>query len=98
MTYIDWSDSEDMFGLLIDYVYDASGDAEDSRRGGFLSRLITDLELLQEQFDALSGAETVSRLRDIHGSIDEEFTEDPVVEHLAACADELERISAQSAV
>jgi hypothetical protein len=97
MTYIDWSDSEDMFGLLIEYLYDARSDAEDSGRRSFLSRLIADLEVLQERFHALPGIEAVSRLRDIHNSIDEEFAEDPVIEHLAACADELERINSQSA-
>lgn len=97
MTYIEWSDSEDMFGLLIDFVVDARSDAEDPERRRFLSRLITDLEALQEQFDALPGAEAITRLRDIRESIDQEFAEDPVMEHLAACADELERINEQGA-
>jgi hypothetical protein len=97
MAYIDWSDSEDMFGLLLDYLYDARSDAEDSGRRSFLSRLIADLEALQERFDALPGVEAVSRLREIHDSIDEEFAEDPVIEQLAACADELDRINSQSA-
>lgn len=98
MAYIDWSDSEDMFGLLIDFVYDARSDAGDAGRRGFLSGLITKLEILQERFDSLSGIEAVAGLRDIQDSIDAEFAEDPVVEHLSACADELERINAQSAV
>jgi hypothetical protein len=92
MAYIDWSDGDDMFGLLVDYFYDARSDAEDPKRRSFLSGLIRDLEALQERFDALPGVEAVSRLREIHDSVDEEFSEDPVIEHLAACADELERI------
>lgn len=93
MAYVDWSDSEDMFGLLIDYVHDARCDAEDPRRRRFLSRLIRELEALQERFEALPGAATVSRLREIENAIDEEFGQDPVVEHLRACADELERVT-----
>lgn len=93
MTYIDWSDSEDMFGLLIDFVHDARSDAEDPGRRIFLSKLVTDLEALRERFDALPGAELVPGLWDIQNSIAEEFREDPVVEHLKACADELERIN-----
>ncbi|HEX5056571.1 MAG TPA: hypothetical protein VFX02_08745 [Gammaproteobacteria bacterium] len=96
MAYINWSDAEDMFGLLIDYVHDARSDAGDARRRGFLSGLIRDLEALQERFDERPGAETVARLRDIESSIDEEFREDPVVEHLEACANELERVSARA--
>ena len=92
MTYIDWSDAEDMFGLLIDYVHDARSDTEDSKRRGFLSGLIRDLEILQERFDDLPGVEAAARLRDIESSIDEEFKEDPVIDHLKACADELERV------
>ena len=95
MAYIDWSDSEDMFGLLIDYVYDARGDAGDSSRRDFLSRLIGNLETLQEQFGELPGVAVVARLRGIQSSIDAEFADDPVVEHLAACADELERATVQ---
>lgn len=96
MAYVDWSDSEDMFGLLVDYMYDARSDADDARRRSFLSGLITHLEALQERFDALPAAAVVSRLREIESSIDEEFEQDPVVEHLKACADELERITAIS--
>jgi hypothetical protein len=92
MTYIDLSDSEDIFGLLVDYLYDARSDAGDSGRRSFLSGLIKQLEVLQEQFDVLAAAAVVARLRDIQSSIDPEFAEDPVVEHLGACADELERI------
>jgi hypothetical protein len=95
MTYIDWFDSEDMFGLLIDYIYDARGDAVDSGRRHFLSRLIGNLETLQDQFDVLTAAAVVARLRDIQNSIDQEFAQDPVVEHLEACVDELERVNAQ---
>lgn len=96
MAYIDWSDSEDMFGLLVDYIYDARSDAGNAGRRRFLSGLITQLEALQERFDTLPGAEVVSRLREIENSIDEEFGQDPVVEHLRACADELNRIAAIS--
>lgn len=96
MVYIDWSDSEDMFGLLVDYVYDARSDADNARRRSFHSGLIAHLEALQERFDAPPGAEVISRLREIESSIDEEFRQDPVVEHLRACADELERIAAVS--
>jgi hypothetical protein len=93
LAYIDWSDAVDMFGLLVDFVYDARSDTGDARRRSFLSGLIASLEALQERFDDLPGAAAVSRLREIESAVDEEFAQDPVVEHLRACADELDRLT-----
>jgi hypothetical protein len=96
MAYIDWSDAENMFGLLVDFVHDARSDTDDARRRSFLSRLIAGLEDLQERFDDLPGAAAGFRLREIESAVDEEFAQDPVVEHLRACADELDRIATLS--
>jgi hypothetical protein len=92
MTYIDWSDAEDMFGLLVDFVHDARSETADRGRRSFLSRLMADIEALREQFEKLPGAEIASRLREIQNSLDGEFADDPVVMHLKECADELERV------
>ena len=92
MSLIDWSDPEEMFGLLVDYVADEQQDAEESTRRAFLSRLREQLEELQDSFETLSADEAISALRNIRHSIADEFETDPVVEHLSACVEELERV------
>ena len=51
VAFIDWSDPEEMFGLLVEYVTDEGAEAEDSRRRNFLSKLRRKLEELQERFE-----------------------------------------------
>ena len=92
MSFIDWSDPEEMFGLLVEYVADEQSEAEESTRRAFLSRLREQLEELQESFEALAQVEAINSLRTIRRSISEEFETDVVVEHLTACVEELERI------
>ncbi len=96
MPYIDWSDPDEMFGLLVEFVADERSEAEDDpKRRRFLAKLVSDLMALQERFGALSAAEGIESLRSIRSSIDDEFENDPVVEHLGACVEELERIHGQ---
>ena len=92
MSFIDWSDPEEMFGLLVDYVADEQGEAEDSTRRAFLSRLREQLEALQESLEALPPVEMIHALRAVGRSIGDGFETDPVVEHLSACVEELERV------
>ena len=92
MSFIDWSDPEEMLGLLVDYVADEHGNAEESTRRAFLSRLREQLEELQESFEALPLAEVITALRTIRGSVSDEFETDLVVEHVSACVEELERV------
>jgi hypothetical protein len=92
MSFIDWSDPAEMFGLLVEYVTDEQIEAEESTRRAFLSRLREQLAELQESFETLSLVEAMNALRAIRRSIGDEFATDCVVEHLSACVEELERI------
>ena len=92
MSFIDWSDPEAMFGLLVEYVADEQCEATESTRRAFLSRLRQQLEELQEHFEALPPVEAIDALRAIRRSISGEFETDSVVEHLTACVEELERV------
>jgi hypothetical protein len=93
MTFIDWSDSEEMLGLLSEYVADERNDSlHDPAREGFLTELSTELAELAREFDALSPDTVIDRLRAIHRSQAAEFLEDPVLAHVEACIEELERI------
>ena len=93
MAFVDFSDPEDMFGLLIDYVTDELSDADDSKRRTFLSGLLESLAELQDEFSALPAARQIESLRALHRAVDPEFEADPVVQHLEDCAAELERLS-----
>jgi len=93
MTFIDWSDPEDMFSLLIEYVEDEQNETyADRRRYDFLSQLLVKLFELNQHFSSLSGTQKVEHLKKIIAEIDAEFEHDSVVEHLSACVEELERI------
>ena len=92
MTFVDFSDPEDMFGLLIDYVTDELSDADDPARQEFLSGLLHSLSELHQRFPGLKAAEQIEALRALPFSIDAEFASDPVVQHLEDCATELERL------
>ena len=93
MTFIDWSDSEEMLGLLSEYVADERNDSlHDPAREGFLTELSTELAELSREFDALSPDTVIDRLRAIHRSQPEGFLEDPVLVHVEACIEEMERI------
>lgn len=94
MSFIDWSDSEEMLELLVEYVADERGQAHgDPERRRFLAMLHSALGALQERFGTLVPAEATEALRAMRASIDAEFEDDPVIEHLEACVAELERIS-----
>jgi hypothetical protein len=96
MTFVDWSDPEDMFGLLIDYVTDERSESEDPRRRTFLSDLLSSLAELHERFAGLTAVQRIEALRELHRSIDQEFESDPVAQHLEDCAAELERVDDSS--
>ena len=94
MSFIDWSDSDAMFGLLVEYVADAQSAETRPRRRALLSRLRSELESLQDGFEEIPAAEAIAGLRTIRESIDSELESDDVVEHLAHCIEELERVNA----
>ena len=92
MAFVDFSDPEDMFGLLIDYVTDARSEAADPARREFLSGLLGALEELQDEFAAMTPAQQSASLRELHRSLESGFAADPVAQHLEDCAAELERL------
>jgi pyruvoyl-dependent arginine decarboxylase (PvlArgDC) len=98
MTFINWSDSEEMLGLLSEYVADERNDsAEDDAREAFLTGLSTELAELTAGSDAMSAEEVSDRLRAIHRSHADDFPGDPVLIHVEACIEELERIRREGA-
>lgn len=97
MPFIDWSDPEEMMGLLVEYVADERAEARnDPERSLFLENLLGHLAALQDQFGARPLSEAVESLREIYTAQCGELSDDPVVEHVQACIEELERISGTS--
>ena len=97
MTFIDWSDSEEMLGLLCEYVADEKSDAQNDRvRVRFLAELSADLADLADRAPGMSADEAIEQLRVMHASQAEDLAGDPVLTHVEACIEELERIKLQS--
>jgi hypothetical protein len=93
MAFIDWSDSEEMLGLLSEYVADErSASQADPARRAFLTDLLEQLAGLTDTLETLSGDEVIGGLRDICASRDADFFSDPVIAHVEACIEELQRI------
>ena len=89
MTFIDWSDSEGMFDLLVEFIRDEMSDSRgDANRQQFLAQLLTKVSALNE----VAVANVGKMLRAIQYSIDEEFKQDPVFLHITDLINELERI------
>jgi hypothetical protein len=93
MSLIDWSDPDEMIGLLLEYVADeARAERGDPERAVFLRSLSEDLEELSgEQADASESAEAMAAVRAAQPG---EFLSDPVITHVEACIEELRRIAA----
>lgn len=91
MSLIDWSDPEEMLGLLVEYVADETvASRHDADRADFLHQLSREL-------GALAGQELESdrihlTLQEIRDSQPTEFANDPVMTHVEACIEELHRI------
>jgi hypothetical protein len=96
VTFVDWSDPEEMLGLLIEYVQDEAGlEASDRERAAFLRRLARELIGAADRvFESAEEMATV--LRKIENGQPQEFAHDPVMDHVAACIDELQRIAGSS--
>ena len=94
MSFIDWSNPEALFSLLMEYVEDERSECrDDARQQQFLDRLIAQLSELETRLHRLSDEERSSALRDMAATIDAEFEDDPVARHLFDCAEELERVA-----
>ena len=97
MTFIDWSDPEEMLGLLTEYVADArTGSEADPAREALLAALLHDLTVLTRLSHAASAHETMDRLRRIHDSHADDLAGDPVFLHVEDCIAELDRIRGES--
>ena len=93
MTFINWSDSHEMLGLLAEYVVDERHDVSgDPARAAFLAGVLEELEELTAHVDEMSDDESIARLRTIQESASDEFRGDPVLQHIQDCIEELERI------
>ena len=92
MSLIDWSDPDEMLGLLVEYVADeAVASHDDPDRVDFLNQLSAELVAIVEQ-DFESVDRIALTLREIHDSQPREFAGDPVMTHVEACIEELRRI------
>ena len=93
MSFIDWSDPEEMLGLLSEYVADErDGSSDDPAREGLLADLAAALIQLTDRIGETTPEDLVDRLRAIHVSHAGEFGADPVLAHVEDCIEELERI------
>lgn len=93
MSLIDWSDPEEMLGLLIEYVDDeAVASGGDAARAHFLSELSEALAATAKQeFESVKQMEHA--LREVHEAQPAEFARDEVMSHFEACLEELRRIA-----
>ena len=98
MTFIDWSDSEGMFGLLLDFVADERAECEeDPERQRFLSDVLAQLRTLEPRLAEISASVVVQGLKDTYESVGPEFAGDPIMVHLQDCIEELERVENEAA-
>ncbi|MEO8033978.1 MAG: hypothetical protein ABI837_06055 [Acidobacteriota bacterium] len=99
MTFIDWSDSEEMLGLLHEYIVDErKQSAGDAAREAFLGELSADLTALVERCEELSVNEAIETLKEIRRSQPGLFASDSVLAHLDDCIEELARIEGDETV
>ena len=97
MTFINWSDSMEMLGLLCEYVADEKSDSQnDPVRVRFLDELSTELADLAKRAPEMSADEAIERLRVMHASRSDDFADDPVLTHVEDCIEELQRIKSQA--
>lgn len=96
MSLIDWSDPDEMLGLLVEYVADEMGaSSDDADRYQFLNQLSRDLAAIADLgFESIDRIELT--LREVHDSQPREFASDSVMAHMEACADELHRIGTEN--
>ena len=96
MSFIDLSDAEGMFALLVEFVADARGEClEDPERQQFLEELLTQLRDLESQLADIAMPSAIARLGEIHEAIAPGFAGDEVSIHLQECVEELERAEQQ---
>lgn len=93
MSFIDWSDAEDMFGAFCEFVADERANGGDMAREEFLENLLEELESLGEHIERRELDEVIAGLQTLRVAAPEGFQDDPAVTHLDACLVELERLA-----
>ena len=96
MSFIDWSDPEEMLGLLSEYVIDEYSESNDATRSGFLQALSAELDALASHASELSVREAINQLRIHRDSQPAELCDEPALIHMDDCIAELERISREA--
>ncbi len=96
MSLIDWSDPDEMLGLLVEYVADETlASHDDADRVQFLNQLSRELDAMTDQdFESVDRIELT--LREVCDSQPREFASDPVMAHVKACIEELQRIGTEN--
>ena len=93
MTFIDWSDAEGMFGLLVELVADKRAECQkDPERLHFVEDLLAQLRTVEARLPLIPATDAIQRLKELQESVDPGFAGDAVVIHLKDCIDELQRI------
>ena len=93
MSFINWSDSHEMLGLLSEFVADERSESTgDPPRAHFLAGVLEELGELTARIDEMNDEDLIRKLSMILASANGEFRGDPVLEHVQACIEELERI------
>lgn len=96
MSMIDWSDPDEMVGLLADYIRDElQEETADHSRRSFLRQLAGEIESLARLGD-LTAEEAEHRLREICDAQPSEYASDAVIVHLQDCIVELRRIATEA--
>ena len=92
MSIIDWSDPEEMLGLLAESIRDeiVAQSRTDHERIAFLRALSKDVHAIASR-DATPN-EALAALREVSEAQSEDFANDPALIHVNDCIQELERI------
>ena len=92
MSLIDWSDPDEMLGLLVEYVADERIASHiEPERAQFMNGLWEALGGIAEQ-ESESVEQVARYLREVLENQPREFADDPVLAHVEACIEELHRI------
>lgn len=76
--------------MLVEIVEDELGKAhDDTLRRQFLKKLDADLRALQERITTMTLDESIDAFAEVRGAIEDDFENDPVVEHIEAFVEEL---------
>ena len=97
MTFINWSDPEEMITLLAEYIGDELSQAgRDPSRTEFLTDLLDEVAALEDGFSTSSPGASIAALSALYEAQPREFRSDPVLVHVQDCIEELKRIDAEA--